>query len=183
VVAVRTFLNQAEAALEKSRLDDYGILCELAHENAHLYGGGPFAMPIQLLVDEDQAEEALRVLDGDVETAADIGTTPRATDWPSATETRPEVVKNNPWELLAIAALFLLPALCVLRVKYPAVIPSGRRASGAIAAVAIIHFFGWLAIGFAAFLIALFFRVSRSSAGPENGRDADAANHRAREKP
>jgi hypothetical protein len=66
VVTVRTYLNLVRAGLARSLLDDYGILCTLAHENAHLYGGGPFAMPIRLLADEDQAELALRILDGDL---------------------------------------------------------------------------------------------------------------------
>jgi tetratricopeptide (TPR) repeat protein len=63
MVTLRSYSNAIEAALAKSRLDDRGILCTLADENVHLYGGGPLAMPVRLLVAEDRAEEALRILD------------------------------------------------------------------------------------------------------------------------
>jgi tetratricopeptide (TPR) repeat protein len=62
MVTLRTYSNPAEAAIAKSRLDDHKIFCSLADENANLYGGGPLAMPIRLLVAEDQAEEAARIL-------------------------------------------------------------------------------------------------------------------------
>src|SRR6266496_2869322 len=54
--------ESVEAAIAKSRLDDHEIFCALADENVNLYGGGPLAMPIRLLVAEDQAEEATRIL-------------------------------------------------------------------------------------------------------------------------
>src|SRR5689334_3320541 len=49
--------------MAKSLLDSHDILCRLADENVNLYGGGPLAMPIRLLVAEDQAQEALRILE------------------------------------------------------------------------------------------------------------------------
>jgi tetratricopeptide (TPR) repeat protein len=63
MVTLRTYSNPVEAAIAKSRLDDHKILCALADENVNLYGGGPMAMPIRLLVAEDQAEEAARILE------------------------------------------------------------------------------------------------------------------------
>jgi tetratricopeptide (TPR) repeat protein len=63
VVTVRTYSNPAEAAMAKSLLDDHKIFCSLADENVNLYGGGPLAMPIRLMVAEEQAEEAARILD------------------------------------------------------------------------------------------------------------------------
>jgi hypothetical protein len=62
MVTLRTYSNPAEAALAKSLLDDHKIFCSLADENVNLYGGGPLAMPIRLLVADDQAEEAARIL-------------------------------------------------------------------------------------------------------------------------
>jgi hypothetical protein len=62
MVTLRTYSNPAEAAIAKSLLDDHKIFCSLADENVNLYGGGPLAMPIRLLVAEDQAEEAARIL-------------------------------------------------------------------------------------------------------------------------
>jgi hypothetical protein len=63
MVTLRTYSNPVEAAIAKSRLDDHKIFCTLADENVNLYGGGPIAMPIRLLVAEDQAEEAARILE------------------------------------------------------------------------------------------------------------------------
>jgi cytochrome c-type biogenesis protein CcmH/NrfG len=62
VVTLQTYSNPAEAAIAKSLLDDHKIFCSLADENVNLYGGGPLAMPIRLLVAEGQAEEAARIL-------------------------------------------------------------------------------------------------------------------------
>ena len=62
MVTLRTYSNPAEAAMAKSLLDDHKILCSLADEDANLYGGRPLAMPIRLLVAEEQAEEASRIL-------------------------------------------------------------------------------------------------------------------------
>jgi cytochrome c-type biogenesis protein CcmH/NrfG len=63
MVTIRTYSNPAEAAIAKSLLDSHDIFCRLADENVNLYGGGPLAMPIRLLVAEDQAQEAMRILE------------------------------------------------------------------------------------------------------------------------
>ena len=63
VVTIRTYSNPVEAAMAKSLLDSQDIFCRLADENVNLYGGGPLAMPIRLVVAEDQAQEAIRVLE------------------------------------------------------------------------------------------------------------------------
>jgi tetratricopeptide (TPR) repeat protein len=63
MVTLRAFGNAAEAAVAKSVLDDHGISSSLADEASHLYGGAPSAMPVRLLVREDQVDEALRILD------------------------------------------------------------------------------------------------------------------------
>ncbi|HJW38767.1 MAG TPA: DUF2007 domain-containing protein [Candidatus Udaeobacter sp.] len=63
MVTLRTYSNPAEAAMAKSLLDSHDIFCRLADENVNLYGGGPLAMPIRLLVAEDQAQEAGYILE------------------------------------------------------------------------------------------------------------------------
>jgi len=63
MVTIRAYSNSAEAAMAKSLLDSHDIFCRLADENVNLYGGGPLAMPIRLLVAEDQAEQAARILE------------------------------------------------------------------------------------------------------------------------
>jgi tetratricopeptide (TPR) repeat protein len=63
MVTLRSYSNPAEAAMAKSLLDDNKIVCSLADENSNLYGGGPLAMPIRLLVAEEQVERAGHILD------------------------------------------------------------------------------------------------------------------------
>ena len=58
MIAIRTYWNPAEAALGKTLLDNYEVACALFHENANLYGRAPMAMPIRLVVREDQADWA-----------------------------------------------------------------------------------------------------------------------------
>ena len=172
MVAVRTFWNQAEAALVKSHLDDYEIFCALIHENAHLYGGAPLAMPIKLLVSDEAADRALCLLAGDLEAAANIDrsaeATFRAADLAAAPESR-----DNPWELIVIAFYILLPGITVLQTKYPIISQSDRQASRAIAAVAIIHFFGWLGIVAALTLVIAYVHVKRSVASRQKDSAGD----------
>ena len=63
MITLRVFDSAAEAAIAKSVLDDHGISSSLADEASHLYGGAPGAIPVRLLVLEDQAEQARRILD------------------------------------------------------------------------------------------------------------------------
>src|SRR6266404_2691093 len=63
MITLRVFDSAAEAAIAKSVLDDHGISSSLADEASHLYGGAPGAIPVRLLVREDQVDEALRILD------------------------------------------------------------------------------------------------------------------------
>jgi tetratricopeptide (TPR) repeat protein len=63
MVTIRTYANPAEAALAKSLLDSHSILCRLEDEDMNRYGGAPLAIPIRLMVEEDHAIEAIRVLE------------------------------------------------------------------------------------------------------------------------
>lgn len=152
MVTLRTYWNSGEAALAKSLLDNYGILSAVIHENASLYVWPPMAMPIRLMVVEDQAEEANRILQGDLEGAAALEEKALSqSDQPSKKE-RPD----RPWELLIIAFYFLVPGICVLLIQYPARFAKTSLGRYLIARLAILHMFGWLAVGFALFLVALF---------------------------
>lgn len=62
MVTLRVFDSPLEAGLAKSLLNDRGIECELADEASHDLSGAAVAVPIRLLVRDDQAEEALRIL-------------------------------------------------------------------------------------------------------------------------
>ena len=160
MVTIRTYLNSAQAALDKSLLEDYGIFCSVADENAHLYGGGPLAMPIRLLVDEEHAAEATRLLESNVQQPMEeLGATEPTV---SIDEKPPVIARDNPWELLVIATLFLAPGIYALQLKYPAIVDSKRAYSVAVA-VSVFHLFGWLAVAVAAILIGLYFFMLRSS--------------------
>ena len=163
MITLGPYWNQAEAALAKSVLDNYEIFCALMYENAHLYGGAPFAMPIRLFIDEDQANRAHLILSGDLEGAAKLDTEVDATFLPADISANPEFHIGNPWELVVLAFYFLLPGMTVLQTKYPTIMQSDPRASRAIAAVAIIHFFGWLAAAVAVTLLAAYVCLGRSA--------------------
>jgi len=60
---LRSYASPIEAGMAKSMLEAHGISCSLADENANVYGGAPFAMPVWLLVSEDQVNEAKQVLE------------------------------------------------------------------------------------------------------------------------
>lgn len=163
MITVRTFASPIEAGLAKSILDDYGIFSVLIDQDMNRYSGAPFAVPVRLQVQEDEAERANHILSDDLEAAASIDH-----EWENAAESpsifRKEAVSSqNPWELLAVALVLLLPAIAVLQTKYPTVTRISSRVRREVAAVTIMHFLSWLAIIFAAVLIALYFQIRRSS--------------------
>jgi hypothetical protein len=170
MTAVRIYWNQAEAALEKSLLDNYEVPCALLHENANLYGRAPLAMPIRLVDGDDQADRAVCILNRDFEAAAELEQIPA--EMPERSESSlPELREGRPWELLIIAFYFFLPAICFLRTNYPAKLSYTRAVRGEIAAVTVSHFLGWIAILFALLLVALFRHTWRSSASMQNLSD------------
>jgi len=85
---------------------------------------------------------------------------------------RPE----NPWELLAIASLFLLPGVALLlqhdTVRFRQ--PRARYFSAAIAEFSVgqAHFYGWCAVAVALFLVIAYFYVRRAAI-----REASEASH------
>ncbi len=63
MITLRSYANPIEAGMAKSMLEAHNISCTLADENANVYGGAPFAIPVRLLVSEDQVDEARRILE------------------------------------------------------------------------------------------------------------------------
>jgi tetratricopeptide (TPR) repeat protein len=62
MVTLRVFDSALEAGLARSLLEDRGIECALADEASHELSGAAVAVPVRLLVRDDQAVEALRIL-------------------------------------------------------------------------------------------------------------------------
>jgi hypothetical protein len=170
MVTLRAFSTAAEAALAKSLLDDHDIVCSLADENSWLYGGAPLAMPVRLLVAEDRAAEADRILthppDGlnagpgvkDVEVAISISPPDK-----EGTER-----KSSPWEFLLIAVLVLVPGTFLLAQKQDLVLFASThrlvRGDFTVISPTNAHWIGAAVIGLALFLVFLFFYVRRDIA-------------------
>lgn len=176
MVTLRTYLNPAEAALAKSLLDEHKVFCSLADESVNLYGGGPMAMPIRLLVADEQAEEAGRILAGEAEPSFpdDLDSSLNASEVAAETEQLPDIFpSHNPWELLVMAALFLLPGIYLLLHKYPLSMVPERRFRGAVLATSVTHGVGWFAVLMALSLTLLYFYTRHAlDCDEETGADS-----------
>jgi hypothetical protein len=161
MLSVRTYLSLVEASLARGVLTDHGIFCRLGNENAHLYGGS-LAMPIQLLVRAEDVTEARRLLIELEETrhSSDVHHQP---DIPlrAVAASRTQLARNNPWEILVIAAMTLIPAVCLLLTRGSAVMVRRyyRGSPAIIVPPAALHLFGFAAAAFAMFLVFLYFRA------------------------
>ena len=169
MIAIRVYWNPAEAALEKSVLDNYEVACALFHENANLYGRAPMAMPIRLVVRDDQADWAVCILTSNFEAATALEQIPEEMPPDGGESSLSGLREGKPWELLIVAFYFFLPGICFLQTHYPAKL--SRAVRGEIAAVTVSHFLGWIAITFALLLLALFQRSWRSWASMQNPSD------------
>jgi Putative prokaryotic signal transducing protein len=155
VVTLRAYLNPTHALLDKALLDSNEIFCAIADQNANLYGGGPFAMPVRLMVAEEQAEEADRILKNSDQLLS--------AEEPSCFSSlenvrRQEPTNNNPWEILAIASLFFFPAICLVLQTHPVWLRRGNT----MLPVSVLHGAGWLAIAVGLSFMALYFYTRRS---------------------
>jgi uncharacterized membrane protein YdjX (TVP38/TMEM64 family) len=72
--------------------------------------------------------------------------------------------RNNPWELLVLAALFSIPAIIILLQKQPFIFPSfgSRVAQIALWSPTELHVLGWFGVIVAAALVFLYFYARRS---------------------
>jgi hypothetical protein len=177
MVTLRAFTTPAQAALAKSLLDDHGIVSSLADENSYLYGGAYLAMPVRLLVAEEQLEEAARILsdppDGlNLEPAVENEIAQAA----SRVRHEEDESDNNPWQLLALAFLIAIPGVMLLAQKYDLLLVAYQRARrGGITVIspADAHILGLVVIAVSCLLVFLYFYVRRDIA-----RERETANGR-----
>ena len=162
MVTVRTYWNPAEAGLAKSVLDNYEIRCALLDENSNLSArGAQFAVPVRLVVDEDQAIRAAHILNGDFEKAAEAEAN-EVSDKVENGGAALETANRNPWELLVLAFYLFFPAIFILRTKYSDVAAHNSWTRYVVARARITHFLSWLAIVLAVVLVVAYFQVRRS---------------------
>ena|ERR1044071_8209361 len=175
MVTLRAFSTPAQAALAKSLLDDHGIVSSLADENSYLYGGAYLAMPVRLLVAEEQLEEAARILsappDGlNVDPAAEKEISEAA----SRSRHKEEPSENNPWQFLALAGLVAIPGIMLLAQTQNLLLIEYRRPRwrwAGIIAPTEAHLLGLVVILVSCFLVFLYFYVRRDIA-----RDRESKN-------
>jgi Putative prokaryotic signal transducing protein len=152
MLTLGTYRNLMDASLAKLLLDDHDIFCRLFDENAFLWGGAPFAMPVRLVVSDAQFEKAARILAGE--------TVPETEDRQEGLE---EFVRsNNPWEILAIAYLFLVPGLgFLLESRWLILVVSRRKWITITLSPLQLHVIGGALILVALLLVVLYFRARR----------------------
>ena len=168
MVTLRAFSTPAEAALAKSLLDDHGIVSSLADENSYLYGGAYLAMPVRLVVAEEQLEEAARIL-SDPPDGLKVEPTVEKEIAEAASRLRhkEEPSDNNPWQLLALALLVAIPGAMLLAQKYNLLLVAYRRPTRrgtTIITPTDAHIMGLVVILISCFLVFLYFYVRRDIA-------------------
>ncbi len=180
MVTLRAYSNPTDVLIAKARLDDHAIACAVADELAHLYGGAPFAMPIRLLVREEDVAEATRVLaeldvltgedsqsagDGEdslvdplIEDAA-VEPKPVAAD---GTQAPAAPASSEPWEILVIALMFLVPGVgLLLNDRHVVLLPprDQLRSNPAVIPPVMTHILALIPIAIAVALTVLYFRT------------------------
>src|SRR5436309_5225183 len=124
MLTLKRYFNPVEASLHISLLQDYEIFCSPFDEHSHALGYC-LVMPLRLMVSERQIHRAARILNyaeassvpSDEVAAADDQAPVRVLDEAIFGEDEePEqpsesIGRNNPWEILAIAYLFLVPGV------------------------------------------------------------------------
>ncbi|MEY2486784.1 MAG: putative prokaryotic signal transducing protein [Verrucomicrobiota bacterium] len=177
MLMLRTYFNLSEAGLVKSFLDDHEIFCLLFDENAHVVRA-PFAIPVRLVVSDSQSEQAAKILDAArfIPKGGNIMTVPQyleavgQLDHEAVPEQRAveEARGNNPWEILAIAYLFLVPGLGFFLEKSPLVLIATRAHWGRGLRIALsifeVHLVGALLITAALLITLCYFHVRRAIA-------------------
>ena len=181
---LRTYFNPSEAGLVKSFLDDHEIFCALFDENVHVVRA-PFAIPVRLVVHDSQFEQAAKILDAArfIPKGGNIMTVPQylaaigELDREALPERRAveEARGNSPWEILAVAYLFLVPGVGFFLEKNPLVLIASRAHWGRMLRIVLstfeVHLVGALLITAALLITLCYFPVRRATAR-DTGRNS-----------
>jgi hypothetical protein len=174
MLIVRRYMNLMDAGLAKTLLDDYEVFCALFDENAHCLGLY-IAVPVRLVVANAQFARASRIL-AYAETLSSVNGEVvnqqllSAFDDETLLEDQEEAVDesladNNPWEILAITYLFLVPGLGFLLETRQLMLLIWRSRWGKNRFLVLspfeLHLVGVLLIGVAVSLTVLYFYVRR----------------------
>ena len=193
MITLRRYLNLIEAGLAKTFLDDHNIFCSLLDQNSHLYTGAYPAIPVRLIVIERHFERAARVLayadkllalseeivaSRDEAQAIELDEEPVAEKGERGFEESLE--SNNPWEILAIAYLFLVPGLGFLLEERPLILLTRKirwdnRNAFLILSPLELHFAGALLIAATLLLTFLYFYMRRLIARDESSTERSSA--------
>jgi Putative prokaryotic signal transducing protein len=133
------YTNFTQAALARALLEDYEVFCTFFDEYSHAIGWYHL-IPVRLMVADQQFQRAARIL-------AFAATLPVPTDQSAPADDQSAVTvfnqemfgedqleedvvepieRNNPWEILAVAYLFLVPGIGFLLERLPLMLYIGR---------------------------------------------------------
>ncbi len=164
MLTLRRYRNLFEANLAKSLLDDWGVPCGILDENAHINIGIHLFIPVRLVVPSSQFNWAARIL-----RLADTGNydaleSDFAGESPPPSDELPGT--NNPWEVLAVSFLFLVPGIGFLLEHRTLMISPWHRFWGRkwllILSPFEVHLVGCVLISIALLLVVFYLRARRA---------------------
>lgn len=136
MLTLKRYWNFSSAALDKTLLEDYEVLCVFFDEYTNTLGLY-FLFPVRLMVADHQLQRAAQILayakalpvpTDDAAAANDQAPARVIEGFPDdAPETVESSESNNPWEILAVAYLFLVPGIGFLLERIPLMLFVGGR--------------------------------------------------------
>jgi len=174
VITVRTYFNLVQAELDKSLLDDYEIFCDLWDENGSFIPA-VFAVPVRLVVAEDEARAATLALRNDLDLLAQC-LEPIAgeqlIDAEVAQLIHEPAENRNPWELLVLAGYFFAAGICFLGIRSPKFAQYSSFADYLVAKVRVAHLYAWIFVAVGVVFVGMYFYFRRmSNQAASKGRD------------
>jgi len=175
---LNSYFNFAQVALDNTLLNNYEIGCNIFDEHAHRSIGLFFAVPVRLMVADRQFHRAAQILayakalpvPADEAAPYDDQAPVRVIEKQifGEDQAEPEEVEelNNPWEILAVAYLFLVPGIGFLLERLPLMLFAGGRRGNRYLVLSPfdLHLVGVALIGIALLLILSYFYTRQAIA-------------------